>query len=276
MLAASPVVVVFLVAEFLLWRESASFAAVLGFGGVVGNSMTAGIFPVLLLVASRRKGDYVPATVYRVLGHPVFVALVYAVSVLNLFLHGAAIYHKPWMRACALIFGAAAIIVTVRMIRAGAFARRSIVELRQETREDDHAVLTIMTAGRRVEADVTLARPDGDEVIHGSTVPVRALSKVTHATIRFPRGAARDVKVWAHRVASNGTSAALAATLEVWRGAGARRYDLALSNGQAVAALDGTECVLRLALGGSGEARTSDAAAGPWPSAAAPGSNPSP
>jgi hypothetical protein len=162
------------------------------------------------------------------------------------------------------------------MIRAGAFARRSIVELRQEVQEDDRAVLTIMTAGRRVEADVTLARPDGDEVVRGSTVPVRALSKVTHATIRFPRGAARDVKVWAHCVASNGTSSALTATLEVWLGAAARHFDLTLSNGQVVVALEGAECVLRIALGGPAEARASTAPAAPWPSASVPGSSPSP
>ena len=254
MLAASPVIVVFLVAEILLLQGSASFAGVLGFGGVVGNSFTAGIFPVLLLVASRRKGECVPGTVYRVLGHPLFIATVYAVSVLNLFVHGLAIYREPWMRACALVFGVAVIVVTVRMVRAGAFARRSVVELRQGAGDDDHAVLTITTAGHPVEADVTLARLGGDEVIRASTVPIRALSKVTHATIRFPRGAAREVKVWAHRVASNGTSAALAATLEVWPGAGARRFDLKLSNGQAVAALDRTECVVRLALGGGEEA----------------------
>jgi hypothetical protein len=250
MLAASPVLVVFLIAELLLLHGSASFAAVLGFGGVVGNSMTAGIFPVLLLVASRRKGECVPGTVYRVLGHPVFVAAVYAASVLNLFVHGLAIYRAPWMRACALLFGVAAILATVRMIRGGALARRSVVELREEARDDDCAGLTVMTAGRPVAAQVTLTRPDGEEVLHASAVTVRGLSKVTHVTIRFPRGAARDVKVWTHRVAASGTSEALPAIVDVRAGDTARRFDLRLSNGQALVAIDGAECVVRISLDG--------------------------
>jgi len=254
MLGASPVVVVFLLAELMLLHGSASFASVLGFGGVVGNSMTAGIFPVLLLVASRRKGEYVPTTVYRVLGHPVFVVAVYGAAVLNLFVHGLAIYRDPWTRACALVFGVGAIVAPARMLRRGAFAPRSVVELRADARDDDRAVVTVLTAGRPVAAEVTLARPDGDEALHGSSVAVLALSKVTRVTIRFPRGTARDVKVWAHRVTAEGTTEALPATAEVRAGGTARRFDLKLSNGQALAAVDGPECVVRIALGGGEDA----------------------
>jgi hypothetical protein len=249
-LAASPVVVVLLLAEFMLLRGSASFAAVLGFGGVVGNSMTAGIFPVLLLVASRRKGERIPATVYRVLGHPAFVLAVYAAAMLNLFVHGLVIYHQPWMRTCALVFGVGALVGTARMLRAGALSRRAVLELRADGREADRAMLTVITAGRPVAADVTLARPDGDETLHGSSVAVRALSKITRVTVRFPRGPARDVKVWAHRAVVGGTTEALAAVVEVGTGDTARRFDVNLSAGQALAPLDGPECVVRISFGG--------------------------
>src|SRR5262249_60865989 len=70
LLSASPVLLVFMLAEWLLLAKAASFAGVLGFGGVIINSLTAGIFPVLLLVASRRKGDYVPAVGCLLLGAP--------------------------------------------------------------------------------------------------------------------------------------------------------------------------------------------------------------
>jgi hypothetical protein len=50
----------------------------LSFLGIIVVSLVAGIFPLLLLIASRRKGDYVPRTVYRPLGHPVLLGGLYA------------------------------------------------------------------------------------------------------------------------------------------------------------------------------------------------------
>ncbi|PON15532.1 hypothetical protein C2W62_23325 [Candidatus Entotheonella serta] len=60
----SPVVLNFLLAEWLLLSGAASFARALSFAGVIGNSLTAGIFPILLLLASRRKGDFVPGVIF--------------------------------------------------------------------------------------------------------------------------------------------------------------------------------------------------------------------
>lgn len=64
-----------------------SFSEVLGFLGVVAVPMVAGIFPILLLVASRRKGEYVPEFFLRFLAHPVVAGAIYLVSVGILFLH---------------------------------------------------------------------------------------------------------------------------------------------------------------------------------------------
>src|SRR5262249_55998498 len=101
-----------MLAEWLLLAKAASFAGVLGFGGVIINSLTAGIFPVLLLVASRRKGDYVPAVVYRLLGHPVVAFGVYGLFLINLFGHGLFIYSDPWSRGTAILFAVAALRMT--------------------------------------------------------------------------------------------------------------------------------------------------------------------
>lgn len=72
-----PVALAFLVAEWLLLTETGSFATLLSIAGVLSVSLIAGVFPVLLLAASRRTGEYVPDVVYRFLGYPVFIASIY-------------------------------------------------------------------------------------------------------------------------------------------------------------------------------------------------------
>jgi amino acid permease len=246
--STSPILLVFLISEALLFTGTASFAGVLGFGGVIANSMTAGIFPVLLLLASRRKGDCVPGAVYRLLGHPAFTASVYALSVVNLFVHGLVIYRDPWTRACALIFGVVVLGVTARMIRAGAFTRRSVIELREDMREGGLGVLTIMSGGRPLPVEITLGHPEGEETSRGTMATVPALSKLRYATVQLPAGSARELKVWGHRVTLAGTSDGLPALVDVHCGGETRRFDLKLSSGQAIVRTGGAGCRVRITL----------------------------
>jgi hypothetical protein len=247
-ISMSPIVLVFLLAESMLLTGSASFAGVLGFGGIVANSLTSAIFPVLLLVASRRKGDYEPGAVYRLIGHPVFTASVYGLSVANLFVHGLVIYRDPWARGCALLFGTLVIVVTIRMTRAGAFARRAVIELRNDSREGGRSVVTVMSEGRPLPAEVTVALPEGDRITRASAVDLPALSKLTTVTVRLPAGRARELKVWVHRVTTGGTSEALSALVDVQRGAETEHFDMKLAGGQAVTRTNGTDCVVRITL----------------------------
>jgi hypothetical protein len=56
--------------------------------------------------------------------------------------------------------------------------------------------------------------------------------------------------VWTHRAAANGTSEPVPSVVEVRTEGAARRFALTLSNGQALAPIDGEVCVLRIALRG--------------------------
>jgi hypothetical protein len=244
----SPILLVFVVGELMLLTGSASFAGVLGFGGVIANSLTAGIFPVLLLAASRRKGDYEPGTVYRLIGHPVFIASVYGLSVVNLFVHGLLIYRDPWTRGCALLFGTVVLVVTTRMARAGAFSRRSVIELRQDMREAGAGLLTVMSDGRPLTTEVTLTLPEGDETSRSSAVKIPALSTLRAVTVRLPAGRARELKVWVHRVTTDGTSESVPAFVEVRRGAETKQFDMKLSNGQVNTRMSGADCAVRVTL----------------------------
>jgi hypothetical protein len=251
--ASLPIVVVGLLGETLLLTGSASFAGLLGFGGVIANSMTAGVFPVLLLLASRRKGDCVPATVYRILGHPAVVGGVYLMAIANLFLHGLLIYRDAWSRGCALFFGLVVVALTTRMLRRGAFARRVVVELRDDARDDAGGTLAVIAGGHPLTADITVSRGERVEAHHATTVALGNLSKVTAVTVRLPRGVGREVKVWAHRLTRDGASEALAATVALVCRAERRCFDVGLSSGQALATVNGEESRVEIALGDSSE-----------------------
>jgi len=246
LLSASPVLLVFMLAQWLLLTKAASFAGVLGFGGVIVNSLTAGIFPVLLLVASRRKGDYVPAVVYRLLGHPVVAFGVYSVFLINLFGHGLFIYSDPWSRGTAILFGVGVLGMTAVMLRRRAFAPRSVVELRQDARELGPSVLNIASAGQPLVARIRLGRKGLEDELQTATATIPDLSALRYAVLELPAGPAREVKVWAHRITPEGTSEALPAVVEIRCGEDTRRFDLKLSNGQALVAVSQEECVVRI------------------------------
>ncbi|HXH84828.1 MAG TPA: hypothetical protein VNN07_18110 [Candidatus Tectomicrobia bacterium] len=243
LVAASPVLLVFALAEWLLLTGAASFAGVLGFGGVVANSLTAGIFPVLLLVASRRKGDYVPAVVYRLLGHPGFTIGVCALAVANIVIHALFIYRNPWSRGATLGVGLATLAVGAVMLRRRVFSRRCVIELREE---EAHGRLAITSAGQPLTASVRLGRTEGEEVLDTAGIAVPVLAKLRYAVVALPPNGARELKVWAHRVTADARSEPLAALVEIRSGAGSRRFDLALSGGQVTVPVEDDACEVRL------------------------------
>jgi hypothetical protein len=247
-LCLSPVVFVLVLAEALLLANATSFAGVLGFGGVIANSLTAGIFPVLLLYSSRRKGDFVPAVVYRFLDHPLFMTTVYLLFLANLFLHGLFIWKDTLARSTALILGFSVIVVTVVMIRRRVFDRRTVVELREDQSDGGGTAFAITTSGQPLTADVQLVFSKGEESHHAASGAVPKLKKLRSATFHLPPTSARELKVWAHRVTPDGNSEGLPALVEVHCGENTKRFDLKLSGGQAVLPLTGDASWLRITL----------------------------
>src|SRR5213082_2426799 len=131
-LGLSPLLLIFLLVEWLLVNKLESFSQVVGFVGVIAVSVMAGVFPFLLLLASRRKGENVPGFVLPFLAHPLVVGGIYLVAVGILFLHGLFIWQDALQRMMALLVGVVVLAVTYLMVRKGTFARRLVIEVRQE------------------------------------------------------------------------------------------------------------------------------------------------
>jgi predicted transcriptional regulator len=246
LLSVAPVAAVFVLTEWLLLTGKESFAEPLGFLGVIVISLLGGTFPVLLLIASRRKGEVVPGVVYRFLGHPLVTTAIYLLFLVSLFLHGLVIWENPVQRAAALAVGLLMLGATMAMARRGAFASRVVVELREDQREGRRPAFAITAGGQPATAEVRLGYADGEQRVRVATAEIPTFSALRYATFQLPATDARELKVWAHQITPEGNSESLPARLVVHCGGEKKEFDLKLSAGQVVLLLDGSACRLEL------------------------------
>jgi len=248
-LSMSPVIAVFTVTEWLIFTGTSSFTGVLAVGGLLGNSLVGGVFPVLLLVSSRRKGDLVPNAVIKMLGSPFVVTLIYLLFVSTLFLHAIVIWVNPAERAAAFLVGLLVLAATVAMARQGAFSRRVVVEVKEDTRRKGNggAMFTITASGQRAVAEVQMSYAGREEKRREAAGEVPAFGDLRSITFHLPVTEARELKVWAHTVTPDGSSRSLPAIMELNDKGNTKRFDLKVSGGQIVVPITGDACRLQIA-----------------------------
>lgn len=247
-LSVTPVVGALLLTWWLLLTGAGSFAWLLSLSGVITNTLAAGIFPVLLLLSSRRKGDLVPSVVYPFLGYPLVAATIVVLFLATLFLHGLIIWQNPLARASAMFVGVLIVGATIVMVRRGAFAPRIVVELREDQREGKQDAFAITAGGQPAPAEVRLGYAAHEEHHQAASGTISELPTLRFAIFHLPKTSARELKVWAHRVTPEGSSEGLSAVAEVHSGSETKRLDLKLSGGEAVVPLSTDACWLRINL----------------------------
>ena len=250
-LGVSPVAAAFLLAEGLLLTGSGSFTGLLGLSGVLVVPLLGGIFPVLLLVASRRKGERVPEAVHRFLSNPVLLGSIYVLFLASIFLHGLVIWSDPLQRGLALLVGVMVLGITLAM--RGALARRLVIELRED--EGEQVLFSVTAAGRPTTSDVRLRYPNGEQRHKAASGEVPAFSSLRQATFRPEASAATQLKVWAHKVTPEGDSEGIAGSLRVRQGEKTKEFDLKVSKGQVVLPVAPGTCQVDITLAEASDTR---------------------
>ena len=245
-LGAAPVFACFAMAEWMLLTGSGSFAGLIGFIGIIVVSLLAGIFPVLLLVASRRKGEYMPRTVHRLLGHPLLLGGIYLLFLGSVLVHGLVIWKEPWLRAGAVLIAGGIVAMTIRMARNGTFSRRLNIEVREDKAEG-RAVFAITADGQQSPGKVTLKYDDSERCLQASAGEIPAFSSLRHALFepavaRSPRQSPQQLKIRAHAVTPEGDSEPIGGSITVQTGGETKTYDIQLANGQVTQPLTGAAC----------------------------------
>lgn len=248
----SPVAFVFLLATWLLWTGQESYAGIISFYGVITVPLVAGVFPVLMLVASRRKGDSLPGTVWEFLGHPLVVGLLYLIFLASVFLHGAVIWQNPFQRAAALFVSAAILIVTIVFAWRKTFSPRQVLEIRVSEGIDSWAEFAVVSVGKPALADVTLSYGEEDHKQQAASGQVPRFSSLRSATFQLPVLQARELKVWVHKVSPEGVSEPLPARLTVQNDGHTLQFDLGSSGGQVISPLTGESCQVEIRFASAG------------------------
>jgi amino acid permease len=122
LLSAAPVAIMFLLVQWMLLTDRGSFAEPLSFLGVIVMSLLGGIFPMLLLMASRHKGTFVPGVTFPALGRRVITLGIALFYLTGLFLHGLVIWQDPLQRAAALAVSVMTLGGMIVLARRGTFS----------------------------------------------------------------------------------------------------------------------------------------------------------
>jgi amino acid permease len=215
LIAGSPVALTFLLTEGLLLAGTGSFSGPLGALGVIVVSLLTGVFAVLLLASTRRKGDLVPGSRVGGLGHPVVLALVYLLAVGSMFVHGLIIWTHPLERAAALSAGLLTVGLTVYVAARGGFRPRVVTEVRRDGTTGDWGAFGMTAVGQPLTAVVRLVYPHGERRSLMARGDVPAFRSLAAVVFELPATRARELKVWVHSVSRDGYSEELPARVEL-------------------------------------------------------------
>jgi hypothetical protein len=245
-----PLTAAFVLGEWFVITGAGSFAGLLSVLGVVVVSLFAGLYPVLLLYSSRRKGEYTPEPLQRSLGRPLLLGAIYLFFLSVLIAHGAVIWSDTAERVAAFAAALMMAAFPVILARGGAFARRLTIELRDDQR-DGHGHFAIQSAERPSSATVRLEYGGTNQHPEGLAGEISILADLRRAVFKLSRDQRPppdEVKVWVHRVTDAGESESLPATVRFRAGGRMHVVDLALSGGETVVPFSGTDLEVEIAL----------------------------
>jgi hypothetical protein len=228
LLSASAAILVFLWTEWLMLTNQESFSEPLSLLGTIVIPLLGGIFPMLLLISSRCKGERVPATFARWLGHPILVGGIYVLYLASLFVHGLFIWQTLWQRVAVLVVGVLVLVMTIALARRGAFARR------QDAAVGAQATFAVVAGGQSATTEVRLDYADGERRQRAASGEIVAFSALRRAIFQLPARGMRELKAWAHKAMPDGTSESLPVLLEMQRGDRVAQFDLQVAGGQVV------------------------------------------
>lgn len=237
LIGMTPILLIFCVVEWMLFTRQESFSQLIGVPGTVLLPLIGGIFPMLMLVAARRKGEYMPKLAFGFLESPLVLIIVYVIFLGSVFIYGIFIWEEPIQRLMAIAVGVITLVFTYVVIRQGAFNSRAVLELRVDASDNrQHATLTMIDRGKPFSCKFQLVYANAEKSFSGSQVEIPSYKEVKSIFVEFPPLSSREMKIWTHRVTQEGNSEPISASVKI-----SDRYDevvqLDVNNGQLIKTL---------------------------------------
>jgi hypothetical protein len=127
LVAMLPILLVFSYVQWTYYNGTPSFTAPLELIGALLTPVLAGIFPVLLLIASRKQaGHATQATVGAAASHPLLLIAIVILSFAGLLSYGFVLWENPWSQACALFVTTTMLVLILDQGRRGLFMAPSV------------------------------------------------------------------------------------------------------------------------------------------------------
>ncbi|MCX6045744.1 MAG: hypothetical protein NT075_11580 [Chloroflexi bacterium] len=238
-LAISPMLAILAISEWLAISGTGSFSTLLSILGVLALPLLTGILPVLLLIATRRKGDFSPGFVARWLGHPVTLSLLYLFFISSILIHGLYIWESLTLRLLALVSGLVILVVTGMIWRRGLLASRTVIELRQDERLKGLSQWNVVSNGQPLLANVRLDNGNQQTSYYSTSEPISHFARLQTAVFQWPATSATQLKLWAHRLTPEGNSEGLPVQLVLQDGAQEEIFAPVQTNGPVILPLSG-------------------------------------
>jgi amino acid permease len=216
---AAPLVIIFVVVVVLLSFGSTSFTEPLNVIGTLTLPLLGGVFPMLVLVAARRRGDRIPGRFIGPLGRPVVALLVGAVFLAGVASFGLWIWDNALERVAAIGVALVIVVVTLVCVRRGAFTPRTVVEYRVEAGPPAVGLVSVVSAGKAVPAAVHAMDVTGDRELGGPVGVIPSPGRLRALRLDLPPSAARELTLWLHAVTPDGSSTSPATAIDVTIGA---------------------------------------------------------
>jgi hypothetical protein len=171
---------------------------------------------MLMLAASRRKGEYIPKRTFRFLGNPLVVTIVCLIYLSALFVYGFFIWEDLVPRALAIGSGVLVSIMTLLIIRQGAFRRRVVIELKVQVADNyERATLTFVDAGKPLQGSCRLLYADEEIAQQGNGIEIPSFKQLNNISVTFHSPEAKEMKIWLHRVTPEGNSEPISSGVQV-------------------------------------------------------------
>jgi len=239
LIGMAPTLIIFCIVEWMLFTGQESFSQLIGIPGTVLLPLIGGIFPMLMLVAARRKGEYIPKLAFGFLENPLVLTIVYLIFLGSVFIYGIFIWEEPIQRLMAIIVGGITLVFTYILIRQGAFNSRVVIELRVDASDNhEHATLTMIDKGKPLSCTFQLVYANAEKSISGFQVELPSYKDVKSFCVEFPSLSSREVKVWAHRVTREGNSEPISASIKIRTDNGDEIVQLDANNGQLIRSIN--------------------------------------
>jgi hypothetical protein len=218
-ISLAPIVLIFLLVEWLVYAGQESFSGLISTMGAVLTPLLGGVFPILLLAASRQQGEYVPQRAFAFLGKPLLLGLVYLIYAGGVFVYGLFIWDEPLQRIFALGMGFVVLVIPILVIRGGAFTAQAVVELKIAALDSfENATLSLTDRGKLQPCLAHLNYANLTETTHGTTLEIPNYRELRSLSLEIPILESKFMKVWVHRVTPEGNSEPLPASLKLFHG----------------------------------------------------------